>query len=255
MSRILVFAASKMELRPVLELTRPNAADGLPAPGATLRAGQNELTLTVSGMGPQLARKTGAETLSAWMDRDGYERVSEDKPDAVLVIGLCGGLVQSLPRSRLVVYKSCMSCAGEAQLGCAPAITNRLVQLVGSGGMTCESVIGITSPRIAVTKADRLMLGASGAGVVDMESYELLAAAERASVPAAVLRVVSDSIDSTLPDFNHALNADGALDGRKALRVALGSPVQTFRLLAQNKRAMRELAAALMIVLGADLTG
>jgi hypothetical protein len=121
--------------------------------------------------------------------------------------------------------------------------------------MICERVIGITSPRIAVTRADRLTLAASGAGVVDMESYEFLAAAERAGVPAAVLRVVSDSIDSTLPDFNDALNADGALDGRKAFRVTLGSPVQTFRLLAQNKRAMRELAAALAIVLAADLTG
>ena len=255
MSRIFVFAASKMEVRPVLELTRPNAADGLPAPGATLRAGPNELTLIVSGMGPQLARKTGAESLSAWMDQHGSDRVSGGKPDAVLVIGLCGGLIRSLPQSRLVLYKSCLSGAGEPRLDCAPAITSRLAQLLGSGGMACESVVGITSPRIAATTADRLTLASSGAGVVDMESYEFIAAAERASVPAAVLRVVSDSIDSTLPDFNHALNADGALDGRKALRVALGSPVQTFRLLAQNKRAMRELAAALMIVLGADLMG
>ena len=255
MSRICIFAASKMEVRPVLDLTRPNVAAGLPAPGATLRLGPNELTLIVSGMGPQLARKTGAETLSTWIDQDGYERVSGGKPDAVLVIGLCGGLTHPLPRSRLVLYGSCLSSAGEPRLDCAPAITNRLAQLLGSGGMICERVIGITSPRIAVTRADRLTLAASGAGVVDMESYEFLAAAERARVPAAVLRVVSDSIDSTLPDFNDALNADGALDGRKAFRVALGSPVQTFRLLAQNKRAMRELAAALAIVLAADLTG
>ena len=255
MSRICVFAASKMEARSVLELSRPSVAAGLPAPGATLRVGPNELTLIVSGMGPQLARKSGAETLGAWMDQDGSERVSGGKPDAVLVIGLCGGLIHSLPQSRLVLYRNCLSSAGEPRLDCAPAITSRLVQLLGSGGMTCERVIGIMSPRIVVTRADRVTLAASGAGVVDMESYEFLSAAERANVPAAVLRVVSDSVDSTLPDFNDALNADGALDGRKALRVALGSPVQTFRLLAQNKRAMRELAAALRIVLHADLTG
>jgi len=255
MSRIYVFAASKMEVRPVLELSRPSVAAGLPAPGATLRVGPNELTLIVSGMGPQLARKSVAEILGAWMDQDGSERASGDKPDAVLVIGLCGGLTQSLPQSRVVLYTNCLSCAGGPPLDCAPTITSRLGQVLGSGGMTCERVVGITSPRIAVTKADRLTLAASGAGVVDMESYEFLAAAARASVPAAVLRVVSDSVDSNLPNFNNALNADGALDGRKALRVALGSPVQTFRLLAQNKRAMRELAAALRIVLHADLTG
>jgi Phosphorylase superfamily len=206
-------------------------------------------------MGPQLARKSGGETLSTWFDQDGYKKVAGAKPDAVLVIGLCGGLTQPLPQSRLVLYTGCLSSAGEPRLDCAPALTSRLAHLLGSGGMICERVIGITSPRIAATRADRLTLAASGAGVVDMESYEFLSVAERARVPAAVLRVVSDSIDSTLPDFNYALNADGALDGRKAFRVALGSPVRTFRLLAQNKRAMRELAAALTIVIGADLTG
>ena len=43
----------------------------------------------------------------------------------------------------------------------------------------------------------------------------------------------------------------GGLDGRKALRVALGSPVRTARLLAANKRAMQRLGKALEIVLKA----
>ena len=34
-----------------------------------------------------------------------------------------------------------------------------------------------------------------------------------------------------MPDFNPALNAQGALDGRRALWIALGSPLATFRLL------------------------
>jgi hypothetical protein len=255
MSRICVFAASKMELRPVVDLSRSNGSPGSAVPGATLRVGPNDLMPIVAGMGPQLARKRAAEALSAWGDRDGSGGVSGARPDAILVIGLCGGLTQSLPQSRLVVYTKCLSSAEDRPLDCDPAITSRLAQVLGSGGVTCQRVIGITSPRIAVTRADRLALAGFGAGVVDMESYELLSAAARASVPAAVLRVVSDSVDSDLPDFNEALNADGALDGRKALRVALGSPVLTFRLLAQNKRAMRELAAALAIVLPADLTG
>ena len=36
-----------------------------------------------------------------------------------------------------------------------------------------------------------------------------------------VLRVVSDSLDAEMPDFNPALNAQGALDGRRALWIAL----------------------------------
>ena len=84
-----------------------------------------------------------------------------------------------------------------------------------------------------------------------MESYPIVAAALTVGVPAMVLRVVSDSLDRDLPDFNRALNDAGALDGRKALKIALGSPWQTAKLLAANKRAMQHLSKALEIVLPA----
>jgi hypothetical protein len=109
-----------------------------------------------------------------------------------------------------------------------------------------------TSPRIAVTKDDKLALAKSGANAVDMESYEILAVAGQGGIPATVLRVVSDTPDTKMPDFNRALNQDGALDGRKALRIAFTSPIQTARLLASNKRAMSHLAKALGIILPAD---
>ena len=52
-----------------------------------------------------------------------------------------------------------------------------------------------------------------------------------------------------MPDFNAALNAQGALDGRKALWIALGSPLETYRLLAANKRAMERLTPAVKLIL------
>ena len=76
-------------------------------------------------------------------------------------------------------------------------------------------------------------------------------AAATAGVPVAVLRVVADSLDRVLPNLNRALDDAGGLDGRKALRVALGSPVRTARLLAANKRAIQSLGKALEIVLKA----
>ncbi len=106
------------------------------------------------------------------------------------------------------------------------------------------------SARLALSLTDdKLALAKSGANAVDMESYEILAVAAQAGVPAAVLRVVSDTPDTKMPDFNRALNQDGALDGRKALRIALTSPMRTARLLAANKRAMSHLAKALEIIL------
>ena len=84
-----------------------------------------------------------------------------------------------------------------------------------------------------------------------METYSILEAAATAGVPVAVLRVVADSLDRVLPNLNRALDHTGGLDGRKALRVALGSPVRTARLLAANKRALQRLTKALEIVLKA----
>jgi hypothetical protein len=199
--------------------------------------------------GPQLARSTAAQALRPWTDRSEVA-LAADKPDAVLVVGLCGGLKESLPGSRLVLYTECLSTAnGQAALECSPLITRRLSELLSSQGMACDAVVGITSARIAVAGADRSALAEFGADVVDMESYEILAAAARACMPAAVLRVVGDPTDQDLPDFNQALNAQGALDGPKALRIALGSPLRTFRLLRTNKRALDHLGKALETVL------
>jgi len=57
------------------------------------------------------------------------------KPDAVVVIGLCGGLTQSLREQQIVAYTECLST---------------------EQGITVDRVTGITSPRMATTKADRL---------------------------------------------------------------------------------------------------
>jgi hypothetical protein len=85
-----------------------------------------------------------------------------------------------------------------------------------------------------------------------METYEILSAAHKSGIPVAVVRIVSDSLDRKLPDFNRALDPDGSINNGKALRVMLGSPVLTARAYAANKRAARHLADALRIVLSAD---
>jgi nucleoside phosphorylase len=169
----------------------------------------------------------------------------------VLVIGLCGGLSESLREQQIVAYTECLSTGANKAppLECSPSLTDGIVRRLQEQGITVDRVIGITSPRIATTKADRLALAKSGAAAVDMESYPIVSAAARAGVPVVVLRVVSDSLDTEMPDFNPALNAQGALDGRQALWIALGSPLETFRLLSANKRAMERLKPAVKLIL------
>ena len=169
-----------------------------------------------------------------------------------LAIGLCGGLNTSLAEGDIVAYSECLSTDDDkTSLSCSNSITNSITALLQGSDIRCDRVVGITSSRIATKRSERLALAERGAAVVDMESHSILQAAAAVKIPAAILRVVSDSIDRQLPDFNRALNDRGGLDGRKALKVALGSPWNTAKLLAENKRAMQRLSGALEIVLKA----
>lgn len=253
MSLVYVFAASKMEGQPVEQIAGANPESGSTPRPRRLRSGANELLLVIGGMGPKNAGVKAREALGLATRQSVAGMASDRRPDAILVIGLCGGLTRSLTKNRIVAYTDCLSIEpNKPPQQCSTAVTSSVVDLLLSRSIPCERVVGITSPRIAVTSDDKLAFAKSGANAVDMESYEILAIAAQARVPAAVLRVVSDTPDTKMPDFNRALNRDGALDGRKALRIALTSPVQTARLLAANKRAMSHLAKALEIILPAD---
>ena len=155
-----------------------------------------------------------------------------------------------MSEGRIVAYTECRSTeATKPLLRCSPRIVDSMTELLKSSTIFCDRVVGITTD--CDDAGSTGTLAKLGAAVVDMESYSILEAASTAGVPAAVVRVVSDSIDRVLPNLNRALNDDGALDGRKALRVALGSPLRTAKLLAANKRAMQHLGRALDIILKA----
>ena len=86
-----------------------------------------------------------------------------------------------------------------------------------SKGIACERVAGITSSRVGTPIEERLKLAKSGAGVVDMESYETTGGRNQGRRSDYCLRAVSDPFDQRMPDFNRALKPDGDLDGWKAL--------------------------------------
>jgi nucleoside phosphorylase len=241
MSLVYIFAASGMEGQPVRRIGVPSASN------SNLRCGPNNLVLITSGMGPRNAKSKAEAAL-----RSPVGMPDGNKPDAVLVIGLCGGLTASLPEGRIVAYTECRSTdATKPLLRCSETIIDSVIEFLKTSSFVCDRVVGITSPRFATRPDQRAVLAQHGAAVVDMESYLVLETAAAAGVSAVVLRVISDSFYRRLPDFNRALNADGGLDGWKALRVALGSPIKTARLIAANKRAMTHLGKALDVVLKA----
>jgi len=182
MSVVYVFAATKAEAAPVERLM------GLPAkssPGEmrTGRVGPNQVAIFIAGMGPNRARTAAL----AAFDRQNIKRLKGSAiglPDAAIVIGICGGLTKPLTEGTIVTYKECRSTdANRRPLPCSPSLEERQASVLKSKGIVCESVVGITSNRIATSKDARTQLAAAGAGVVDMESYEIIAASTQAGVP------------------------------------------------------------------------
>ena len=254
MPLVYVFAASRMEAQPVLVLAAQNGTSSQGSGPLIIEHGDDRFALLITGMGTRNAQAEADAAMGLARPDAGGAPPLAGKPDAVLVIGLCGGLTESLPEQRIVAYTECLSSGPNKAppLQCSPVLTDGIVRRLEHEGITVDRVAGITSPRIATTKADRLALAKSGAAAVDMESYPIVSAATRADVPVVVLRVVSDSLDTEMPDFNRALNAQGALDGRRALWIAFGSPLQTLRLLGSNKRAIERLKPAVKLILESD---
>jgi nucleoside phosphorylase len=239
MSLVYIFAASGMEGKPVRKVGAPSGTDSI------LRCGSNDLVLITSGMGPANARKKAEATLTS-----GSNLAGASIPSAVLIIGLCGGLTPSIPERRIVTYTECRTTdSNNPVLPCSDRIVDSVIELLKGSRIFCDRVVGITAPRIATTPDARRALAQHGASVVDMESYVILQAAAAVGLPGVVLRVISDSFYRELPDFNRALKDDGTLDGWKALKVMLGSPLRTAKMLGANKRAMQDLSKALDVVL------
>ena len=86
MSLVYIFAASPAEAEPVRKIA---AASGS---SSAARCGANDVVLIVGGMGPLNAKRKAEAILVATADAP-----PTHKPDAVLVIGLCGGLTDKLP--------------------------------------------------------------------------------------------------------------------------------------------------------------
>jgi nucleoside phosphorylase len=243
MPLVYVFASSKMEAQPVLALAGKNTPVQQ-GRAVMVEFGDNRFAVIITGMGTGHARISAEAALAA----DGT-RPTTQKPDAILIIGLCGGLTEAMREGEIVAYTECLSADKSPPLPCSAALTNAIDGILQKHHIACDLVTGITSPRIASDKSEKLALARTAARVVDMESYQVLSAAARADIPAAVLRTVADPLDTDMPDFNPALDVNGGLIGSKAIWIALASPVETWRLLSANKRAMGQLTPAVRLIL------
>ena len=255
MSTIYVFAASRFEATSVERLFRPlPKKQQLPQP-RTDTLGQNEIVLFRTGIGPRRARAAAEAAFNSTASLGSSDVRNEPRfADAAIMVGLCGGLTRSICEIQLVLYTESLSASSDqTALACSPLLTARLTDTLRAAGLRPLQVKGVMSDRVATTKNERERLAETGSQVVDMESHEIISAAKQCGVPVAVLRVVSDGYDRTMPDFNRALKDNGDFDAGIAARVCITHPLLTAQMIAVSRKAIQRLNRAMEILLPAPV--
>ncbi len=162
---------------------------------------------------------------------------------AVIIAGLCGGLSPELERGDRVIYDSCRTAKSSLDLD-APLTTKLL------DGLNCAHGTGLTvSSVITSARAKRELWREFGSIAVDMETFQVASICRDRSVPAVCVRVVSDSSDEDLPDFNRVLGADGEIIGWRVPSVLLSSPVASLRFLSSMRTTLEDFKRSVTDVL------
>jgi nucleoside phosphorylase len=217
--------------------------------------GHNKVVLLTTGMGPRNAKIVASQVLRSTEPFSEGLRDMPQAPNAVLITGLAGSLVPWIGEGDIVIYENCLSemdkqtCTPCSPIPCSPDLIESMTSSLGSRGLRSKIVTGITSPRIAQKDQDRARLAGNGAAVVDMESFQMAACSAAARVPVAVIRAISDSPGSRMPDLNRALTPRGDFDRWTLAGLLVGSPFATARLFKASRRAIAALEQALGTVL------
>lgn len=222
------------------------------------RRRQCEITLLISEVGASGFAQRLAHHLAA------------TRYDALLVIGLAGGLDPQLGTGEVVVYDSCFAAnpgrldsapatigrekrlAREefASLDCHAGLSERVLTSLRAGGLKGRRGTGLTGDRVIVNAAEKRVLWERyGASVVDMETYQILSACAQFNLPATAVRIVSDEADQDLPDFNQAIDRAGKIVAGRAALALLGRPAAAIRFLFSLRRVMKSLRQAADLIL------
>ena len=109
LSHVVVFAASKMEAGTVKDLMTPAHQGTGSSKAITGRIGANEIGLFITGIGPKKAEASARTVLLSGRAVELGDTTTSRRPDAVLVIGLCGSLASSIDEGEVVLYTDCLS--------------------------------------------------------------------------------------------------------------------------------------------------
>jgi len=250
MSLVFIFAATTMESGIIERLMRAKTHPPEAKNTTIGRVGENRVVLVKTGMGPLNAKAAAQRALGLAGSRQLAALGSFPNPDAVLITGLAGSLVAWIEKGDIVIYQNCLSTTGSHQsIKCSPGIVESMTRSLETLGLKSKIASGISSPRIAQHDRDREWLAEAGGAVVDMESFEIAECSEAVGVPVAVVRAVSDSRDSHMPDLNSALNGSGEFNRWRLASALISRPFAASGLFRSSRRALSALERALAAIL------
>lgn len=213
------------------------------------RAGANQVTVFRSEM--------GAGEFVPWL----AGHLADHPYDALLVLGLAGGLRPWLKPGDTVIYDRCLKAANfkenpftreeNASIACDSRLVLNLVQTIKQQGIQ-EIVVGagITVDEVIADPLEKQRLGdRSDALAVDMESFALLRVARQAGIPAGAVRVISDDATTEMPDFSRAMTPAGHIRPWAMARITGERPLVMARFL----RTVRPALAAFKVAARATL--
>jgi adenosylhomocysteine nucleosidase len=208
--RVAVLAAMRSELKPFLRHLEGG------------RIGDILVTARVTGIGTKAAGATTAAVLDA------------EQIDRVVMIGIAGGVGQSVKIGDLVVPEVVVDARGEEH---RPA---PIEGLVPRGRMRTSDEIDVSVDEVA-------QLDQRGFVALDMETAAVAEVCERRDVPWSVVRAISDHCDDGFVDSAvlAMTNSDGSPNFSAVARYLLPRPWRVVRLsrLARGARAATEASA------------
>ena len=168
------------------------------APFRKLAAGKPEVSILVTGMGRNNAKKSIGE------------RCATNVPELVLTCGFAGALNPALPLGAILFETA----------------DQNLRSVLSAAG--AKPAIFFCAARIVATAAGKKKLREeTGADAVEMESESIHAVCRERGIPCATVRVISDTAADDLPlDFNDLVKPDSSMNYGKLAWAVVKSPAK-----------------------------
>ncbi|AIE73360.1 MULTISPECIES: hypothetical protein [unclassified Synechocystis] len=187
----------------------------------------------------------GVNGVQSFLENLGRTWSEQNKPQALLVMGVTGSLSPHYGIGQMVWVEECQFWRdgnnSEQKYVGDRRLMEQINQLLGNQ-WEIPLVKGITVSQVVCRGEEKRLLGQqSAAEVVDMENTAVLAFGAKMQIPVAIVRVVSDTVDQDLPDLSKAFDAQGVLQPLPLAKALLSRPLAGGHLISGSLRACGQL--------------